>query len=42
MFELRNKLFSTYMADVHICLGNIYFYSLTSIALKFIVVNGCY
>jgi len=29
MFKLRNKLFSTYMADVHICLGNIYFYSLT-------------
>ena len=22
-------IFSTYMADVHICLGNIYFYSLT-------------
>jgi len=29
MFKVRNKQFSTYVADVHICLGNIYFYSLT-------------
>ena len=36
MVNVCNKLFLASMTDVHICLGNIYFYSLTQIELKFI------
>jgi len=39
MFKLRNKLFSTYMADVHICLGNIYCNSLFWSTIKILILN---